>query len=442
MSRICDDPQTKESPSVKVCSLQKKIMDANEWNSQFFASLIKMVSSYSSFLTTITATARTLHKASEEVSSSKQSSVFLPARVLILSKMTKLEFIKSKCRSLTTNELKAFIRQRGMNYAELKKKDMHHQQYVEAMKDVLKSYGIESRCVGRDRYSDVAIAWADVIFSAGGDGTFLLAASKIKDHKPVIGFNTDHLRSEGHLCVTGKSNMPVRESIDRLLRGKFRWIWRQRIRVTFPKWIEEGIESSEAEEMSEKSPELKKARLFRNDSFDPSVPLLALNDVFIGESHAARVSSYDLQVDDGEMEHQKSSGLVVCTGTGSTSWHYNINRMSGRHISDILTVMKDMKICDRKVTAEMISEICHRQNEKLIFDPESLNLAYTVRDPVENSTYHLKHTRGFAEKIRVRSRGSNAHLIIDGSISVPFNYGTEVLLEISSGEPLRTVVFS
>lgn len=41
-------------------------------------------------------------------------------------------------------------------------------------------------------YNDAAVSWADAIFSAGGDGTFLLAASRVKDpDKPVIGINTD-----------------------------------------------------------------------------------------------------------------------------------------------------------------------------------------------------------------------------------------------------------
>ena len=49
-------------------------------------------------------------------------------------------------------------------------------------------------------------------------------------------------------------------------------------------------------------------------------PNLALNEVFVGESHAARVSYYDVQLDDGPLIKQKSSGMTICTGTGSTSW--------------------------------------------------------------------------------------------------------------------------
>ena len=41
----------------------------------------------------------------------------------------------------------------------------------------------------------------DVIFSLGGDGTFLKTASMIFDNPlPVLGVNTDPTRSVGHLC--------------------------------------------------------------------------------------------------------------------------------------------------------------------------------------------------------------------------------------------------
>lgn len=44
----------------------------------------------------------------------------------------------------------------------------------------------------------------------------------------------------------------------------------------------------------------------------------ALNDVFIGESLSSRVSYYEIQCDDGEMVKQKSSGVIVCTGSISS----------------------------------------------------------------------------------------------------------------------------
>ena len=58
-----------------------------------------------------------------------------------------------------------------------------------------REHGIETRVYQRPAFNNDVIEWADVIFTAGGDGTFLDAASKIltKD-KPVIGINTDPIR--------------------------------------------------------------------------------------------------------------------------------------------------------------------------------------------------------------------------------------------------------
>ena len=55
--------------------------------------------------------------------------------------------------------------------------------------------GINVDMVTRLEYTDDKIHWADAVFTAGGDGTFLLAASKVKGHdKPVVGINTDPIR--------------------------------------------------------------------------------------------------------------------------------------------------------------------------------------------------------------------------------------------------------
>lgn len=51
------------------------------------------------------------------------------------------------------------------------------------------------------------------------------------------------------------------------------------------------------------------------------LPYLSLNEVFIGETQAARVSHLHLQIDDRQQVIKtKSSGLCVSTGTGSSSW--------------------------------------------------------------------------------------------------------------------------
>jgi NAD+ kinase len=55
--------------------------------------------------------------------------------------------------------------------------------------------GIEVRLVERFQYTPSLIKWADAIITAGGDGTYLLGASKIGTRdKPLLGVNTDLLR--------------------------------------------------------------------------------------------------------------------------------------------------------------------------------------------------------------------------------------------------------
>lgn len=52
----------------------------------------------------------------------------------------------------------------------------------------------------------------------GGDGTFLLAASRIPNRsKAVVGFNSDPSRSEGHLCLPKKYSDNVELALDKLL---------------------------------------------------------------------------------------------------------------------------------------------------------------------------------------------------------------------------------
>ena len=41
---------------------------------------------------------------------------------------------------------------------------------------------------------------ADLVITVGGDGTFMRAASFLRDNTPLLGINSDHTRSTGALC--------------------------------------------------------------------------------------------------------------------------------------------------------------------------------------------------------------------------------------------------
>ena len=57
--------------------------------------------------------------------------------------------------------------------------------------------------------------------------------------------------------------------------------------------------------------------------------------MFIAECLSARVSYYEMSIDGGRQFKQKSSGLCVSTGTGSTSWTYNINKLTPQVVAQV-----------------------------------------------------------------------------------------------------------
>uniref|UniRef100_A0A183BV71 NAD(+) kinase n=1 Tax=Globodera pallida TaxID=36090 RepID=A0A183BV71_GLOPA len=420
-----------------------------------------------------TFTKRNSHRASTQKCPS--FSQFKPKRALIVSKSSLLEYEfdrrgpKNDYIGLDDSRFLKELGGQHVNVDDMRVRHKLQRHYLDTIVEELRRHNIEWKIVRRRQYSETLAQWADLIISAGGDGTFLTASKRIPDgRKPVIGINTDPVGSEGFLCLTGKSRRPADEVIKQFLeessKPNFHWMHRQRIRVTILKSTgphdERSLSSSSiyqqmaqceqrdsprkdsiAEEQQgnqsdddEMSNISKKSKFSSDDEEQHSESAvvngdggnfhrLALNEVFIGESHAARVSYYDVQVDNGPMTKQKSSGMTICTGTGSTSWHYNINRLTEQTLGEIFTEMSLMGISlDREVDSEMVEGICRHFNSKLKFGPEQNKMAFSVRDPVFNATFPKTPIRGFAHKILLKSRCTHADLILDGSTSIPFNH--------------------
>lgn len=64
--------------------------------------------------------------------------------------------------------------------------------------------------------------WADIVVPIGGDGTFLLTASRacpiFCNPKPIVGFNSDPDRSEGRLMLSKKYSLDPKEAVRRLIQ--------------------------------------------------------------------------------------------------------------------------------------------------------------------------------------------------------------------------------
>ncbi|CAF87029.1 unnamed protein product, partial [Tetraodon nigroviridis] len=159
---------------------------------------------------------------------------FRPRRVAVVTKTTRYEFEQQRYRyaGLSEEDLKQLLAVKGSSYSGLLERHNIHTSNVEHVVRSLRDNKVEVRVVKRGEYDQGVVGWADAIVSAGGDGTMLLVASKVlsKD-KPVVGVNTDPERSQGHLCLPVRYTRAFPEALEKLARGEFRWLWRQRIRL-------------------------------------------------------------------------------------------------------------------------------------------------------------------------------------------------------------------
>lgn len=167
----------------------------------------------------------------------------------------------------------------------------------------------------------------------------------------------------------------------------------------------------------------------------------ALNEVFVGETLSARVSYYEFSVDNNRLIKMKSSGLTVCTGTGSTSWYYNINKITEQQTKSIVEIINKVAKTTQVEpdNTRLIGDITRQFNETLTFQATEPIMAYSIRDPVDYATAPSHSHRGYAKRIEVKSRMQNACLVLDGCQFYPFNDGSYTLIEIYDEDALKTI---
>ncbi|XP_059905935.1 NAD kinase 2, mitochondrial isoform X2 [Gadus macrocephalus] len=386
---------------------------------------------------------------------SRPASGFRPSKVAVVTKTTRCEFEQQRYRfaGLSEVDLKQLLAMKGSSYSGLLERHTIHTRNVEHIVKSLEKEGIEVRVVRRGEYDEEVVRWADAIISAGGDGTMLLVASKVfsKD-KPILGVNTDPERSEGHLCLPVRYTHAFPEALERLQRGDFRWQWRQRIRLHLegtginptPVDLHEQQLSLEQHHMAHRITTLERRRESgaQDDSFsEPNLlPVRSLNEIFIGESLSSRASYYEISVDDGPWEKQKSSGLSICTGTGSKAWSYNINKLVEQSVEDLLKIGKSQTGLDIPLDPGFIEKVTEEYNQSLVFSPEDKRLFFSIREPIVNRVFSSIRPRGFAKKVCVRSRCWDACMVVDGGTSFEFNDGAIATISMSDDDQLRTVV--
>nr|KAF6490349.1 NAD kinase 2, mitochondrial [Molossus molossus] len=342
---------------------------------------------------------------------------FRPSRVVVVAKTTRYEFEQQRYRyaELSEEDLKQLLALKGSSYSGLLERHHIHTKNVEHILDSLRNEGIEVRLVKRREYDEETVRWADAVIAAGGDGTMLLAASKVLDRlKPVIGVNTDPERSEGHLCLPVRYTHSFPEALQKFYRGEFRWLWRQRIRL----YLEgTGINPIPVDLHEQQLSLNQHSRAFnigrvhdeRSEASGPQLlPVRALNEVFIGESLSSR--------------------------------SFNINRVATQAVEDVLNIAKRQGNLSLPLNRELVEKVTNEYNESLLYSPEEPKILFSIREPIANRVFSSSRQRCFTSKVCVRSRCWDACMVVDGGTSFEFNDGAIASMMINKEDELRTVL--
>uniref|UniRef100_A0A0X3P076 NAD kinase 2 n=1 Tax=Schistocephalus solidus TaxID=70667 RepID=A0A0X3P076_SCHSO len=398
-------------------------------------------------------------------------------RTLIVSKRS--AYAHEQSRSSYTDEaaLEKSILERGKSFNDMKRAHRFHAQIIAELTRCLRAHDVEVRVVDFKEYDFSDAEWSDLIISVGGDGTFLSAASKVLSRdKVLVGLNSRPASSEGSLCTANWWYRRIPEFVDRLMLGKFSRFWRQRIRLQLAPYIA-PLETQHPEIVNiyNISPNFSPARVAKGtENLDKSrsqtpdsatltrtLPFRALNEVFVSSSMSARVSEYEISLDGSKFVRQKSSGLIVCTGTGSSAWYYNTNRVTPSLVHSLLalteeelvacasnerpelqqlqqqsrggfagyhsdlplvnplqrTSAKTRSLCGKSLT-ELAEAVAQKYNQELFFSPEAPHMGYAIRDLVANSIFKFGPPFGFAYKYVSFSDGSGFHMTVSMLLSL------------------------
>lgn len=111
----------------------------------------------------------------------------------------------------------------------------------------------------------------------------------------------------------------------------------------------------------------------------------------VPRTHIIRAFYYELAVDGDRSEKQKSSGLLMCTGTGSTAWMMSMEQLTRDRVRSILMLAAGPD--EPPPADERVATITEAYNQRLRFAPDAPFMYYVVRDPIDNGIFAARYRR-------------------------------------------------
>jgi NAD kinase len=295
----------------------------------------------------------------------------LSVRVLVVHKRTNFE--------LHGERVEQNIRKGGLlkkaNLERLKKAHEQHYGSLERLKSFLAGCGANYVVIARE--ADWPVADFDLYLTLGGDGTLLSVARHLEADKKIVGFRSSDA-SVGYTCVGSVEQ----ELVESVLKDEYPWISVSRIHVY-----------------------LKEVHTGESHFLPP-----ALNDVLYCNANPAATTRYKISLD-GAAESQKSSGVWVSTGVGSTA---GIKAAGGGELP-----------FDSRQFQFKVRELYHAPGERFnhagqTFDPDQISLKIENRCEkavIALDGQHCMYPMDFGDQLCIK-RGPNLYIAAPSLIGI------------------------
>lgn len=260
-------------------------------------------------------------------------------------------------------------------------KKEHAQAYAQYMAQYLEAAGCEVSVLFDERVPREALLQADVIISAGGDGTILRLAGVLAGEEiPVLGVNVGHL---GYLTeISRKEEIPA--AMDALLSGSYH----RDVRTMLYGYVErDGVRIADG---------------------------IALNELVLTRSEGVRVLRFQVLADGTPFNDYTADGLIVSTPTGSTA--YNLSA-GGPIVSPEAGVMILMPICAHALNnrgiilpdSRELTILAASDNQMIAFDGENVVCLQEgdiirIRRAKERTVLVKLHGESFLKKLKEKMR--------------------------------------
>ena len=366
--------------------------------------------------------------------------------------------------------------QREARYEMLQLACATHERAVKSIADAMRQSNFELRSQdARAAVPDEDLAWADVVFALGGDGTMLRAAQVAPAGKLCIGVNTDPQRSVGKICsVSVGPTDPTADAlalVAKLAGGGYEDERLPLLRVTVEA---PAVSDAGAAGRAAAAPLAASSGASVGVPTPPPPPrvksvIWAVNECFVGESDPSRPLDLEISVDDGPWSLWRSSGVLVATQLGSGAWLRNACSVSEEQAKAILQAASGSGVVSSSSASgaaatssnplepwsqEQLAAVTTAANAALLQHDEQQALQYLVREPAaraggmagvgsassaDGQSTVAPHSLG--RRVRVRPTGWNMVASIDGLPPMRLPNGCVLSLEIEPDNErwLRTI---